>query len=140
MPLHILAILVVFGLAVIIGAVHFAGGSKLVPPLTSAIAIERFSIDFPNYQVSDSITAEDGKSVLLLSDKTKSAGLVVQMGNRALTRLITAKRLSEVSLDEEGLNITLRDFTLPNVTLKTRQADDIHRAEDYLDNLKGVLA
>ncbi len=140
MPLYILAVLVVFGLAVIIGAVHFSGGSKEVTPLTVATATARLATDFPDFNISDSVISKDGKSALLLSDHSDEAGLVVQMGNKSLTRLISNVTLSGIELKDTGLTILLYDFTLPQVHLNTTHTDDIHRAEDYLDNLKGALA
>ncbi len=140
MPLHVLAILVVFGLAAIIGVVHFSGGSKDVLPLSVASAMARFVIDFPEFKISDGIASEDGKCVLLLSENSDRAGLVVQMGCKSLTRLVSTETLSGIVLDDSGLEIALRDFTLPLVQLKSDQVDEIHRAEDYLDNLKGALA
>lgn len=139
MPLHILALLVVFGIIFIIGVVHYAGGSKQVPPLTSQNAASRFALDFPNFKTGETVVSADGKSVLLLSDHSKNAGLVVRMGNRSLTRLISSRNFKQITLVDDGLEILLRDFTLPKVQMMPKQVDDLHRIESHLDRLIGVV-
>ena len=137
MPLHILAILVVFGLAIIIGAVHFAGGSQAVSPLEAESAAKRFSLDYPDFKISETSVSKDGKTVLLFSNATPRIGLVVQMGNRSLTRLISRKTLKRVELKNDGLEISIRDFTLPKVQVSAEQIDDLHILENHLDQLIG---
>ncbi|MEE9375199.1 MAG: hypothetical protein V3V04_02565, partial [Rhizobiaceae bacterium] len=78
-----------------------------------------------------------GKTVLLFSNATPRIGLVVQMGNRSLTRLISRKTLKRVELKNDGLEISIRDFTLPKVQVSAEQIDDLHILENHLDQLIG---
>ena len=60
MPLHILALLVIVGLAAIISAIHFSGGSRAVAPMTAELAMQRFCEDHQMTRMTECVLAEDG--------------------------------------------------------------------------------
>ena len=80
MPLHILALLVVFGLAAIIAAVHFSGGSRAIAPMTAEQARERFMQDHQTFDLAYCHVADDGRTALIFSSDPGQWSVVLQMG------------------------------------------------------------
>lgn len=117
MPLHILALLVVFGLAAIIAAVHFSGGSRNIPPMTAEQACERFMQDHQTFDLADCHVADDGRTALIFAKDRGQGGLVLQMGDRLVTRRLGPELLTSVTEIDNGLHLALQDFTLPRATI-----------------------
>ena len=115
MPLEILGLMVVVGLALVIGAVHYSGGSKSVEPMTEADAINRFLVDFPGIEISHVVLSDNGAIAILSTKESRKVGLVEQMGSHCLTRLLDQKNVEDISIDNSGIRIHLRDATLPAI-------------------------
>ena len=122
MPLHILALLVIVGLAAIISAIHFSGGSRAVAPMTAEQAMQRFCEDHQMTHMTECILAEDGRSAIVFSDLAQEVGLVLQLGDKLVTRKLSADLLSQVDDSPDGLALKLNDFTLPTVLVRLSSA------------------
>lgn len=122
MPLHILALLVIVGLAAIISAIHFSGGSRAVAPMTADQAMMRFCQDHQMTRITNCVLADDGKSAIVTSDRAQEVGLVLQLGDKLVTRRLSADLLAAVDDTPEGLALKLKDFTLPTVLVRLSSA------------------
>ncbi|SLN65999.1 hypothetical protein TRL7639_03737 [Falsiruegeria litorea R37] len=109
MPLDILLILVVVGIASIAVMLHLSGKSKRAR-LTSNNAGMAWVRHFPDDQVTNVMVAKDGHAALV----TTSAGMGLIWSFGADT---VARHLVDVSLDEtkHGLRFKFSDFTAPSV-------------------------
>jgi hypothetical protein len=124
MPLHILALLVVVGLAAIIAAVHFSGGSRAIAPMTEAQARQRFMDDHQTFEVADCHVADDGRTALVFGVEPGQGGVVLQMGDRLVTRRLGPDFVAAISQTSAGLDLALRDFTLPKMFIALANAND----------------
>ncbi|WP_164659410.1 hypothetical protein [Tropicibacter sp. Alg240-R139] len=109
MPLEILLILVVLGIASIAVMLHLSGRSKRAR-LTAESAGAAWERHFPDDQVTGVIAAQDGHAALV----TTSAGVGLVWAFGADT---VARHLVEVDLDDttRGLRFRFSDFTAPSV-------------------------
>lgn len=139
MPLHILAILVVVGLTVIIAAVHFSGGSRAIAPLTAEQAMQRFSQDHQTFDAAECFVADDGRTALVFANDKKQGGLVLQMGDKLVTRKLEPSVFSALVASQDGLHLSLRDFTLPGVSISMSQENERSAAAQRLRPLLGEM-
>ena len=140
MPLHILAILVVVGLAVIIAAVHFSGGSRAIAPMTAEQAKQRFMQDHQTFDLVDCHVADDGRTALVFSSDPRQGGVVLQMGDKLVTRRLDPALIASLVPSQKGLQLSLRDFTLPKVSIALSQENDRSVLADRLQRLTGEAA
>lgn len=132
MTLPVLALVVVVGLALIIGVVHFSGGSNTGPALTEKMVEDRFQEDLPNETVVSVLMSDDRKFALLnLKDSTKM-GVVKSMGSMIVTRLLDANSLKKIAAEGNVLRLHMGDFTLRSVELVI---EDEHRRDQMLKQL-----
>lgn len=135
MPLHILAILVVVGLTVIIAAVHFSGGSREIAPLTADQATLRFKQDHQTFDLAECIVADDGRTAVVFSSDRKQGGLVLQMGDKLVTRKLDAPVFYGLAATQNGLQLSLRDFTLPKVSIALIKEEERSALAERLESL-----
>ena len=109
MPLDILLILVVVGIASIAILLHLSGKSKRAR-LTADSAQTAWLRHFPEDKVTGSIAAQDGHAALV----STSAGLGLIWSFGADT---VARHLEQVALEDtaKGLRFRFDDFTAPSV-------------------------
>lgn len=109
MPLDILLILVVVGIASIAVMLHLSGKSKRAR-LTADSARTAWVRHFPDDRVSAVLAAQDGHAALV----TTSVGLGLIWSFGADT---VARHLEQVSLEDtaKGLRFRFDDFTAPSV-------------------------
>ncbi len=113
MPLSILAILVVFGVCLIVGIAHLLSGMTSRTFETEQAVKKRFAIDFPGFEPVDVVLSTDHKSALLFSDRKSEAGLVISIGAHSLTRLLSSQAIRSLNNDDGKIMLGLNDMTLP---------------------------
>ena len=132
MPLEILAIMVVAGLSLVIGAVHFSGMSRPARIVDSQAARARFLIDYPDEEIGEIAISDDGKAAFIALGGGRT-GLVHAIGARYVTRILQPQVLREVRCDESGgLALRLRDFTLPAEHARFTRAGEAAKVSRWL--------
>ena len=122
MSLPLLVVIVVAGIAAIVAAVHFTGGSAPVRLAGEAEAIAAFTRDYPDHVPREAILTASGDAALILLGEG-ALGLVSMFGSNSLTRLVGAGDLATAPvLSETRLSLRLRDVTLPHLDLEFADA------------------
>jgi hypothetical protein len=135
MPLELLAGMVVVGLALVIGAVHFSGLSKTARIAGTDAAINRFLMDFPDEKPGEAVLSADGKDAFIAL-KGNRVGMVHAIGDRYLTRILRAGTVHSVSASGDGvLELRLADFTLPRERARFATAGEASRVENWLKGM-----
>lgn len=137
MPLEILGPLVVVGLLLVIGAVHFSGGSIARNILDEKNAQQRFALDFPDYAAGKVILDANHQTAFLLFRKPEELGLVRKMGHHSLTRLIAPGSVREFGETPEGLKLRLNDVTLPVIEFRCKNSKQKTLVIQALENIYG---
>ena len=110
MSLPALVVLVVFGIALSVAAVHFTGGTTTATLAGDDHALARFAEDFPDERPS-AVRLTAGKHAAFLDLGPRRCGIVQSIGDCFLTRIVTPRDV--VALTREGNTVSLRlnDFT-----------------------------
>lgn len=140
MPLHILAILVVVGLTVIIAAVHFSGGSRAIAPMTAELAKSRFLQDHQTFDLADCHVADDGRTALIFSRDPQQGGVVLQMGDKLVTRRLDGGVFAALAQSDDGLHLSLKDFTMPKISVALAEEGNRTTLAQRLRPLTGEFA
>lgn len=113
MSLPVLVAVVAIGIALVIAAVHFTGGTRKAVLADQAEARRRFAEDFPDEQVEEiRLTQAQGSAFLRLGNGR--VGIVQGVGGRFLTRIVTPAELMKLSHpDPATVSVRFRDFTWP---------------------------
>lgn len=113
MSLPVLVAIVAVGIALVVVAVHFTGGTRRAVLNLESDARRRFADDFPDEQVvAVRLTAARGSAFLKLRDRR--TGIVQAVGGRFLTRIVTPAEVVNISRpDPATISLRLRDFTWP---------------------------
>lgn len=120
MPLHILLILVIGGIAGIALALHLLGMSN-VDPLTEGKARHAWARAYPDSKlISVSITA-DGGAARITSDAGR--GIVWQMGADTCARLLGAQ--TEAHVRGSKVILKLGDYTAPRISLRLTEQEQV---------------
>ena len=117
MPLSVLVPLVVIGLIMVIGAVHFSGGSAKQLTLNSAVVIEQILNDDPDFKVGDVFITSDGVSAIVYTADNERVGLVHCMGQNHLVRFLNAEFIRDVKMNGDKIDLYVNDATLGRVGL-----------------------
>lgn len=127
MPLEILLILVVVGIAAIAALLHLTGRSKQ-RNMNSDDARAQWQRHFPDDRILDITLGHDGHAAIVETDR--GPGLLWAMGTDTVGR-----RLQEFDLAEEasGLRIVFHDFSAPKVTLKLNK-DETRLWQDLISS------
>ena len=118
MPLEVLGILVVVGLALVISTVHFSGKTDVGNTITHEGAKRIIGRDFPDYNPGTVFVSEDASSAVVFSDTSKGVGLVCRVGSKSITRRLDMDLLKKLENTGREITLVLNDFTLPVATLK----------------------
>ena len=73
---------------------------------------------------------------MVFSAEPRQAGVVLQMGDRLVTRRLGPELLADIRDTGDGLQLTLKDFTLPRVAIVL--ADEAVRS-DLGQRLKSIM-
>jgi hypothetical protein len=116
MPLEILAIMVVAGLCLVIGAVHFSGLSKTACITSREMAGARFNEDYPGEIPQEIVIATGGRAAFLRLANGRT-GFVEAIGDRFLTRMFDADAIAWLENDgAKGIRLRFADLALPAAT------------------------
>ena len=133
MPLSMLIVIVIIGLAVVIGAVHVFGGER-------AAALDEHAVrDIWRYEFGEESTVEavvsDDRTTGFLKVADNAIGLVRQMGAHHIVRRLDAGSVNSVQITGRRINLNLTETTLPRLQISID--DDSKRAEviAMLENL-----
>ncbi|RUU01341.1 hypothetical protein EOD23_21650 [Mesorhizobium sp. USDA-HM6] len=110
MSLPVLVVLVVFGIALSVAAVHFTGGTTTATLAGVDQALARFADDFPDEEPG-AVRLTSDRHAAFLELSAHRCGIVQSIGDCFLTRIVT--RRDVLALTREGNVVTLRlnDFT-----------------------------
>jgi hypothetical protein len=136
MPLEVLAIMVVAGLAFAIGAVHFTGASRPARVEDAEQAAARFTEDFPDCVPANCVITKDERAAFLELEPGR-IGLVAAIGAKFITRIIGEEELKKLDEDKPGeLVMRFRDFTYPAGRYRFNNEDDAQRVVAWLGGAK----
>ena len=110
MSLPVLVAIVAIGITLAVAAEHFTGGSQEASIADEGEALRRFLLDFP---------AEKAESVRLTSDRKAAfislygsgTGIVGVVGDKFLTRIVSARDIRSLMLAGNKISVRFRDFT-----------------------------
>lgn len=120
MPLEILLILVVGGIAVIALLLHLTGRST-PKVMTEAQARQAWLRQFPESPIANLTLAKDGHAALIqLEDDTAPLGLVWSFGADTVARFLENIALNDA---KQGLRLGLTDFSAPQVHLHLNRSE-----------------
>jgi hypothetical protein len=132
MPLEFLAVMVVAGLALVIGAVHVSGLSRQALVSEAEQARARFLVDFPDEATGEVVVSADGKAAFIALPGGRT-GLVHAIGDRFLTRILEPGMVRAVRREGDGgLTLMLEDFTLPAERARFLNAADAAKVSNWL--------
>ncbi|MDJ0613558.1 MAG: hypothetical protein QNJ29_07750 [Rhizobiaceae bacterium] len=118
MPLSILVPMILVGLPLVIGLVWWVNRGRSRAPLTACQAKDHFLNDFPNAVVDEILISDDGKNALLRLVDDNAIGMVHQMGQNHLTRLLDKSSVIGFETRSAGFEFRLNDFTLKSVSFE----------------------
>ncbi|RAZ89107.1 hypothetical protein DPM33_19270 [Mesorhizobium hawassense] len=110
MSLPVLVVLVVFGIALSVAAVHFTGGTTNATLAGTGQALARFAEDFPDEKPgSVRLTADNHAAFLELGPQR--LGIVQSIGDCFLTRIVTPSDILALAREGNEVSVRLHDFT-----------------------------
>ena len=111
MSLPLLVVIVVFGIALTVLAVHFTGGSKTATLASADQALDRFAEDFPDDLATAVRLTADGRTAFLDLARGR-IGIVHGIGDCFLTRIVTPGDVVALTADDPAtILLRLDDFT-----------------------------
>lgn len=111
MSLPVLVVLVVFGIALSVAAVHFTGGTTTTMLAGADRALQRFAEDFPDEMVARVRLTADRRAAFLELGPART-GIVSSVGDCFLTRIVTPRDILALTADDpRSISIRLNDFT-----------------------------
>jgi hypothetical protein len=110
MSLAILVPVVAIGIALVVAAVHFTGGSREAALAGEEEAGRRFAQDFPDERIEHVWLTQDGRSAFLQL-RDGRVGIVQGVGGRFLTRIVAAGELTIAQRAAATVSLRFRDFT-----------------------------
>lgn len=117
MPLPLLLILVIGGIAAIALLLHLMGKSRL-SVLTPQTARAAWLRQFPDDRIADVVVARDNHAAIVQTDQ--GHGLVWSFGADTVARPLRDFDLIETP---EALRVVFHDFTAPRVTLHLSETE-----------------
>lgn len=109
MSLPVLVVLVAFGIALSVAAVHFTGGTTTATLAGADQALARFAEDFPDERPGAvRLTADNHTAFLDLG--ARRCGIVQSIGDCFLTRIVTPQDLLALVREGNAVSLRLKDF------------------------------
>ncbi|MDX8532502.1 hypothetical protein RFM41_29170 [Mesorhizobium sp. VK25A] len=110
MSLPVLVVLVVFGIALSVAAVHFTGGTTTATLAGADQALARFAEDFPDERPGVVWLTADNRTAFLELGPQR-CGIVQSIGDCFLTRIVTPHDILAVTTEGTAVSVRLNDFT-----------------------------
>lgn len=136
MTLEVLAVMVVIGLPLVIGAVYLFGTNTPDISFDSDAIVGRLREDYPKIDPQMVIFDSASNGALIIQMSNEPVGLVWRMGRKYLTRLLDKETLVSYQISGPILTLKLKELTLRKVSLMIDDDDDITSLRLALD---GVL-
>ncbi|SDN52942.1 hypothetical protein SAMN05216196_101809 [Lutimaribacter pacificus] len=127
MPLHILGILVVGGIAGVAVLLHLLGLSRVRRFGDEAAARAAWAAEFPDIPANRAVLCRNRAAALI--ETPQGPGVVWPMGADSTARFLTGARIAR---SRDGLTIRLPDYTAPRIRLTL----DPDEAEAWLTDLE----
>ncbi len=111
MSLPVLVVMVAVGIAAIVIAVHFTGGTRTAVLADAEAARQRFAVDYPGEKSGAVVLTRNGGAAFLelAADRI---GIVQAVGGHFLTRIVTPAEILRVKpAGSAALQIMLADHT-----------------------------
>jgi hypothetical protein len=135
MSLSILAPLVVIGIAVIVLAVHWSGGSQPLRLCSGDEAIGHFRSEYPEIEIDEVVLCKDGTGAFMLLE-CGQIGLVQPFGHRHVVRLLGPRDLRAVRREgKDSLVIHSGALAWPGGTFALQDAKQLAGLVAALDRL-----
>jgi hypothetical protein len=112
MSLPILVAIVAVGIALAVAAVHLTGGSRQASISSEDEALQRFLLDFPAEDAGAVRLTLDGKAAFI-SLYSAGTGIVGVIGDKFVTRIVSARDVKRLTLAGNTVSIRFRDLTWP---------------------------
>jgi hypothetical protein len=110
MSLPVLVVLVVFGIALSVAAVHFTGGTTTATLAGADKALARFAEDFPDEKPGTvRLTVDNHAAFLALGPQR--CGIVQSIGDCFLTRIVAPRDVLALAREENLISLRLNDLT-----------------------------
>ncbi|EHK54870.1 hypothetical protein [Allomesorhizobium alhagi] len=140
MSLPVLVAIVAVGIALAVAAVHFTGGSRQASISSKDEALQRFRIDFPAENADAVRLTLDGK-VAFISLHGAGTGIVGVIGDKFLTRIVSARDIKGLKLAGNKVSIRFRDFTWPGGDFVFAEPSEAREVAEALDpSLNSVIS
>jgi hypothetical protein len=140
MSLPVLVAIVAVGIALAVAAVHFTGGSRQASISSKDQALQRFRIDFPAENADAVRLTLDGKAAFI-SLHGAGTGIVGVIGDKFLTRIVSARDIKGLKLVGNKVSIRFRDFTWPGGDFVFAEPSDAREVAEALDpSLNSVIS
>ncbi|MDX8440739.1 hypothetical protein [Mesorhizobium australafricanum] len=110
MSLPVLVVLVVFGIALSVAAVHFTGGTTTATLATADQALARFAEDFPDEKPS-AVRLTSDRHAAFLELGPQRCGIVQSIGDCFLTRIVAPHDILALAREGNVVSLKLNDFT-----------------------------
>jgi hypothetical protein len=112
MSLPVLVAIVTVGIALAVAAVHFTGGSRQARISGEDEALQRFLLDFPA-EKAEAVRLTSNGQAAFISLHRAGTGIVGVIGDKFLTRIVSARDIRSVKLAGNKVSVRFRDFTWP---------------------------
>ncbi|KUM27868.1 hypothetical protein AU467_14475 [Mesorhizobium loti] len=110
MSLPVLVVLVVFGIALSVAAVHFTGGTTTATLSGADQALARFAEDFPD-EKPGAVRLTSDRHAAFLDLGPRRCGIIQSIGDCFLTRIVTPRDVLFLSREENVVSLKMDDFT-----------------------------
>ncbi|KAB2788376.1 hypothetical protein F9K97_04615 [Brucella anthropi] len=138
MDLRLLLLMVVAGIGFWVLLIHFLGGGLKRSILPDDECVKaRFHLDYPEIKIGE-ICYTDDRRTAFFPLRGASTGLVHSVGDRFLTRCVTAADV--LALEDKGnteLILHMKDFTWPKARFLFSNAEDRERVMAWLSGPSG---
>lgn len=140
MSLPVLVAIVAVGIALAVAAVHFTGGSRQASISSKDEALQRFLLDFPAEKAEAVRLTLDGKAAFI-SLHGAGTGIVGVIGDKFLTRIVSARDIKGLKLVGNKVSIRFRDFTWPGGDFVFAEPSEAREVAEALDpSLNSVIS
>ena len=124
MSLTVLVLIVGFGIAAVVAAVHWSGGTTTATLAGDDQARARFAEDFPD-EAPSRIWLTENRETAFLDLGGGRVGIVQSFGDRFLTRIARREDLAAAGRDDPvTVELGFRDFTWRGGRFRFASADD----------------
>lgn len=132
MSLPVLVAIVAVGIALAVAAVHFTGGSRQASISSEDEALQRFLLDFPA-EKAEAVRVTLDRKAAFISLRSLGTGIVGVIGDKFLTRIVSARDIKSLKLAGNRVSIRFRDFTWPSGDFVFPEPSEAQKVAEALD-------